>query len=348
MWMSIWTNGKIKTGVLMADETSESKDEVISIDEVLASPPPPGPVEEAVGKAPVEETKQENEETVIGPDLNEIDGLLAAEDPEFARALEEIKEGMNEQVEGEIQIDTLDIEDLVKGRAGGGPFFDRVRQLPGHLLSGLRASWPLVKESLQRYLNSGKETFQKTREFFSGWIAQYSRLPRKSKLMLWAAIALGGLSVATLVVSFSGQLHIDVGPKFLYSFADIADAKFVYDENEPLEDFTDPLFHPEHIVAVDRIIVNLRRPKNEPDRNPMGFFDFYFEASTQECAVELKDREGEVRDLVARTLEQLTYEELVTIPGKEKMKLALRKSLNGFLTRGQIRRVFLKNIVLKE
>lgn len=341
--MPVWTNGEL-TGVSMANESTESKEQVNAVDEVTSSPPPPGPVEEEAGKAPEESTEQE--EPAPDNDLNVIDDLLAAEDPEFAQMMSEIKEGETEaQAEAEVVIETLDIENLEKD---GGTFLDRVERSVQFLISLPPTLWGVLKAGAKRSWAAGKEGFQKTVEFTKNQKAAYDSLPRRSKLMLWLAIFSGLFAVLAVAIGFSGSVTIDVGPKYLKSFADIADEKFVYDESEPLEDFTDPLFHPEHIVTMDRIMVNLRRPRNAPEGNPMGFFDFYLEASNQEGAVELKDREGEVRDLIGRTLEQLTYEELITLAGKEKMKLALRKNLNNFLTRGQVRRVYLKNIVLKE
>jgi flagellar basal body-associated protein FliL len=79
----------------------------------------------------------------------------------------------------------------------------------------------------------------------------------------------------------------------------------------------------------------------------MGVFAFYIETSNQESAVELKDRDGEARDVISRTLEQMSAEGLSSVDGKEKLKIVIRKNLNSILTRGQVRRVFIKNIVLK-
>ncbi len=335
----------------MADDTSESINGSAAKDETEVSPPA-GPVEAAIGKAPPSEGQdhggaeaKEDDSTI---DLSAIDELIATEDPDFIRALDEVKEGgIDEQVQPEIPIETLDIEHL-QDDVDGGSISERVRRLIGRLVAATRAAGPALKEGVKRLLDELKENVRRSTEFITSRLEKYRALPNQSKRLLWAAVCLGVLSVFTLLVSVSGILKVEVGPRFLASFEQVADAAFVYGDNEPFEDFMDPLFHAEHIVAMDRIIVNLKRPRNAPERNPMGFFDLYFEASNQECAVEMKDREGEVRDLVARTLEQMTYEELITLDGKEKMKSVLRKSLNGFLTRGQIRRVYLKNIILKE
>jgi flagellar basal body-associated protein FliL len=96
---------------------------------------------------------------------------------------------------------------------------------------------------------------------------------------------------------------------------------------------------------IERIVANLRR--NSPSPNPMTMMELYIETSSQDAAIELRDREGEARDVIGRTLNRMPYDELTSAAGKNKLKVFLRQDLNSIMTKGRIRRVFFKSLILK-
>ena len=89
------------------------------------------------------------------------------------------------------------------------------------------------------------------------------------------------------------------------------------------------------------------RPSESSDENPMGYFEFYLEMNSQEAAVEIGDRMSEVIDSVQRTAESITYDEIITTAGKNKLKLVIRKNVNKVLSEGRVRKVFYKSVVIK-
>lgn len=313
--------------------------------EAAASPPAPeksaAPVKPSI--APVDESK-----------VADITNLLAAEDPAFASLMSDLQK-QGAQSSTEVDIDPLDLESIGKekppGRlrtffgwllrpidktmGEGHTFRSRIASLPGLILSGLRTFLLLIKSLMVSILRKIRETLERFRD-----------LPGRAKLILIVAIGCGVFAVFILKFTLaSRRAFFGFGNPFLHSFAERADATFTFDDRDPIEDFADPLFHPEHVVMMDKFIINLRRVR--PDENPMGLFEFYIEASNQDSAVEIKDREGEMRDVIARAIEQTTYKDLVSVEGKEKLKVMLRQALNTILTRGQVRRVYFKSVVLK-
>lgn len=340
--------------------SSESSDDVISLEDLVKDTESPEAAATTALGAPTATTDARPKAPAEAPvGTPEIDNLLAAEDPSFAASMSELHRlGETQNTTGEADIESLDVERLAREKQSfvGRVFYfltwpfrrasyapnslgNRILRLP--VLLG-----PLVVKSIGSGFRGVKGSLGAFSHALKKALANFKAMNTKSKLMVGAVVVLGALSIVTLKMTIGGRLAIlNIEPGFLRSFADVADAKYTYDENEPMEDFTDPLFHPEHVILFDKIVVNLRQPRD--GSSPMGLFEFYFEASNQESAVELKDRQGEARDIISRTLEQLPYDELVTAPGKERMKVALRKNLNAFLTRGQIRRVYLKTIVLK-
>lgn len=338
----------------MADEAQQPKDDVIPLDSIMpgASSAPLGPTAQSENDKAAEAKPAAPPQPTGSAD---VDALLAVEDPGFAESLNELKVHAGEK--GEIDIESLDAAQALKEaeelKTLKGKFkyifrkiFGAIRATFAFLMKLPKVGLPLLKSGAKTALLKSKAGAIFVAGRAKSWLQTFMALPSKSKIALALAVALGGLAVFTLKWSLGGRVSVALGPKFLNSFADIADAKFSYSEHEPFEEFTDPLFHPEHVVGMDRVIVNLRT--REGEGTPMGYFAFYFEATNQESAVELRDREHEVRDVVSRSLEQMSYAELSTVPGKEKLKVILRKNLNSLLSRGQVRRVYFKSFVLKQ
>ena len=329
-------------------ERQDQKEDLISLVDLVAEPGASGSASPAA--AP---TTQPSPEAAIAT----VDNLLATEDPQFAQAMQDLKAQGAAQAEAAeaVVIDSLDIAALEQ--EGGFKnrlyiFLFRLKSKIKPIAQRLKAlaqlpktAWPAIREGAVRGLATGKDYAKFILARVKEGFTSFKALPRKSKLLIVSAIVMGALSLFALKVTLQGKFLPTLEAKFLRSFGEVAEHAWSYAEAEPFEDFADPLYHPEHVVLVEKIVVNLRSLAESS--NPMGLFELYFEASNHECAVEIKDRHIEVKDLVSRSLEQLTYDDLVTPQGKEKMKVVLRKNLNAFLTRGQVRRVFFKSVVLK-
>ena len=282
--------------------------------------------------------------TVVEPGdkIEAIDNLLKVEDPAFAGQMEELHaQGVAAAAEA-AEIDPHDLEHLPPEKEVG-----RVRKVLRKM-----SIWPaLAIDALQ----AGAVAAVHALKALGKWLvhalktglANFKALSKVGKIKVLGVVILAGLAIAALNFALHSAFQPNLGPPFVRSFATLADASFTYDLKETLDDFSDPMLHPEHVVVFDHLVVNLRHRADDETENPMGLFAFYFSCSSQEGAVELKDREAEARDVISRALETLAYQELATGSGKEKLKTVLRKSLNGFLTKGQVRRVFIKNMVLK-
>ena len=287
-------------------------------------------------------------------DTSSVDALIAAEDPQFAAAMAEIQKIAKIEpadAGSGVEIDSLDLNAiapeapltlpqrvLAKISDGIDITVSVFKNFPAHVKSfakyGLKAALLKTKDGLIFVV-------KKIRSL----LTSFGYLPRSSQYLVFATLLLAALAAFVIKKTVAGHVLPKLESVYLRSYADVADAKFKYEADEPMENFTDPLYHPEHVVLMDKVIVNLKRLN--PDSTPMGLFEFYVELSTHEGAVEIKSREVEARDLISRTLEQMSYEELVTPEGKNKLKVILRKNLNELLTEGRVRRVFFKTVVVK-
>lgn len=297
-----------------------------------------------------------------GTAVDKIDEILEIEDPAFTAELKELAAIGAEPTEVEVAPDS-EIESTVarekaelatRGRKKIFVFLikrpmRRLKQF-GFFLKSI-VTW--LKVSGKPMLISGAKSgfastkhglgyvFGKLKAVFSA----FGALPRKSKLLVVGVAVLGGLAVGMTLVAYRGNFLPSLEKNFLVNLSTVATEKFEIPKDAKWVDLNDPMLHPEHIVLVERIIANLKPPGD--GSNPMALIDLYLEAGTQESAIELKDRDSESRDVISRTLEQMTYDELITDAGKTKLKIFIRKNLNDNLTSGRIRRVFFKSIVLK-
>ncbi len=129
---------------------------------------------------------------------------------------------------------------------------------------------------------------------------------------------------------------------FLKNWAEVADVAYALQPEDLTENIDDPLKHPEYTVLIHKIAANLKAPNSH--RSPMVTTELYVEASNQDAAIEIKDRELEVRDSLERVFELTTFDELDTKAGKEKLKVHIRAALDQMLNKGHIKRVFFSSI----
>lgn len=297
-----------------------------------------------------------------GTATDKIDEILEIEDPAFTAELRELAAIGAEPTEVDVVPDS-EIENTVarekaelgsKGRKKIYVFLvkrpmRRLKQF-GFFLKSI-VTWlkvsgkPMLISGAKTALTSTKGGLNFVLGKVKAVLAAFGALPKKSKFLVLSVIILGVLAGAMTLVAYRGGFLPNLEKNFLVNFSTAASETFKIEKDAKWVDLNDPMLHPEHIVLVERIIANLKPPGD--GSNPMALIDLYLEAGTQESAIELKDRDSESRDVISRTLEQMTYDELITEAGKTKLKIFIRKNLNDNLTSGRIRRVFFKSIVLK-
>src|SRR5690606_28930606 len=101
----------------------------------------------------------------------------------------------------------------------------------------------------------------------------------------------------------------------------------------------------QNLMILSRMTVNLQVSSGSGP-NPMGSFEFFIEGNSPDVMVEIKDREHEVRDFCQRTIEEMTYDQMESVDGKQLLQEKLRRGVNRILTKGQIRKIFYKTAIL--
>lgn len=177
-------------------------------------------------------------------------------------------------------------------------------------------------------------------------IKDFLSLRWKVKSLFFVAVILALVTLVVFNKSMEGQLIPEMKKNYILNFNEVADKIYPIAAEDKWEKFRNPLRFPEYVVRFDRLIVMLKRSQFS-SQSPMGVFALYFETSSQEAATEMKFRETEMRDVAARTLEEMTYDEIRSFEGKQKAKKALIQSINKVLNQGKLVNVYFKDFVLK-
>jgi flagellar basal body-associated protein FliL len=167
----------------------------------------------------------------------------------------------------------------------------------------------------------------------SGWT-------RQRKLLLLALV----LTVATIIAMLSKSKFLKHGPE--KSLMDLADQVVVLPEKFEEVQFLSGEAGFDDVLLLKKIVVNVKRSEDSSP-NPMVAYECYLQNSNQEVAVEIKDRELEIRDAISRLTEEFSYNDLNTIDGKNRFKLIMRRELNSRLNRGRVVGVYFKTFILK-
>ena len=138
-------------------------------------------------------------------------------------------------------------------------------------------------------------------------------------------------------------LHEDL---FISSFEKIGTTSADYNPNTDTESFYDNPRFAKNLMSLSRLFVNLKASENSGS-NPMLILEVTVEGLSTDAIVEIKDRQAEFKDLLARHSEEKTYDELVEAEGKRALTDQFRDLLNANLTRGQVRRVLIKSFIIK-
>lgn len=349
-------------------------DEIVSLEDLLKSdgmPSAPGATPSSDGtKAAGVSAKGAPYQNPIDIDLARVDALLDAEDPTFITKVQELRK---EKLTGDIESDSFDDAefDLLERRNATDTPPPPQPEGPGlkdQLVSFVRQCKAIFKQSggatgsspgsmkldakallMEKPKIWGKAAIARLKQGAAsskGVLKNFKATPWTMKLAYLGFLSLMALLVLVVTLMIRGRLLPGFEIKFVPTVAADADHAWTIGENEEWDDFYSPLRHPEHVVLLDKVVVNLRRSESS-DENPMGYFEFYLELSSHDAAVEVSDRKAEVSDAVQRTAEAISYDEIITAAGKNKLKLVIRKNVNNILTQGRVRKVFYKSVILK-
>lgn len=280
--------------------------------------------------------------------LNKLEKAIQDNDPDFTSAIQDLTTIANENLNLElVDIDKVLEEGKAKTlKAKLRRFFILLNSKFVKSLMFIRwiAEYS-IKELAPLLLKKLKITFQRLTTFTITLIANFKSLSKRKKILLVVfTLGLGALLAYFNKLIKGGFIKAEQKP-FIYSMEELAENKYFFEANELEPFYSSPRFN-QNVVALRRIVVNLKRSKNS-SLNPMGAFEFFLQGNSSDVMIEVKDRESEILDLFQIEMRMFNYEDLETVEGKSKLVDKLKIEINKILVRGKINKIYYKTFILK-
>jgi flagellar basal body-associated protein FliL len=200
----------------------------------------------------------------------------------------------------------------------------------------------LLKYLLSRTIAILKVTIASIKNVLNKFI----KLSSVEKLAFFFTIAGIVGSLFFLTKTFTGAWLPRFEDPMLHSLEDGSKSTGSYRNQEDMQYLLQAFPEVEFYVLLNKVVVNLQ-PDATSSLKPMGIFELYLGLDSQDTAIEARDRELEMVDIIQRSLESFTYSEFNTPDGIVRIKSYMREQLNSILNQGKVLHVFFKTMVIK-
>lgn len=322
----------------------------------------------AAAAAPAFEEKKKDEEVKAAPEvevlsLEDLDKILNDADPTFVESMTSLGKDLQANA-ANIDLRSLKLDKEILGITDKEEEEKRAKRLPlttravNAVVNGTNIG---VDRMTDFTYNSAITIRDKSKEIppllrrlqqalkkdildFVAWYKARTKIQKINfYLLLVASLALViviGRSIQGLPLLSPAEFPL------LRSFEEVATKITDLKVDEPMEQFDSPLRNPEYVVLYKKMFVNLKA--QGVSKSPMAAFEVFIEANSQESAIELKDRERQFKDVIARVFEAIPYSDIATAEGKAKLKLIIRRDLNQVINKGRVKKVYFKTFFYKQ
>lgn len=289
--------------------------------------------------------------------LLDIDKILENEDPALKKNLEQIRAI---EPDKSVDIQTVAIDESLISEEKSPKALGRFGKIKAKLKDRFSVLWLRFKNRAIQFFHNAL-IFLKTRpkEFalysyvIIKTLAKIAAQPfvafyaadRWQKATVLVFFGLVGASGFVLRANFRGIWVPYLTEPTLVSLAAEADWVEDYDLKAPGQSFFDVFPQERHEFLLKKFKVNLKR--SSMNETPMGAFEVIVLVDSEDTAIELRDRQIELADLVQRVIEDQTFESLDTKFGKDRLKSELKSELNKKLTQGYAKDISFKTFVIK-
>lgn len=312
--------------------------------------------------------------TVPEMSVEDVDNLLAEENPEFLKSIASIAQDKSLTVE-QIIIDDAELAlnaeiDLWRSYSGWRKIVYTFFPFAPHFALRLKALkfWIVAFAvgqkikllALYRYLKTQgrqqamvwiKRRKKKIEKVVVENIESYRSLSPRVKIFLFVSLGLGALALGIVYLAATGRLIPKEKEVYLAGFDTHASETYTFDPETEVEPYINNARMAQNLYLTPKIFVNLKpAPIPDPTRdseNPMGGFEFFIEGMSSEVVVEVKDREAMTHDLINQVVHEMTFAQLDTAEGKAELCNRIRSALNKVLVTGRVQNVRIKTIIIK-
>ncbi len=296
--------------------------------------------------------------------LEELDKIIEAEDPSFktdiealsdveandAAAAEESEAADQEEAEEQSSLRHRILATLLKPwRRMKALFHLKKMVFKNRFLLFIDSTKTFIRHDLPKHVKNfsaqSKAWAAALAKFVKTRWKQFSDLTKVQKLALLMTFVFTVAALAILSRTvLGGWLPRFIDP-LVHSFSD--GAKFVraYKDKNDMQDLFQAFPEVEFYVLLEKVIVNVK-PDAGSGPNPMGAFELYLGLDSQDTAIEVKDRQKELLDIVQRAIEGFSYSELSSQMGKARVKSVVRDRVNNVLNQGQVFRIYFNTFIM--
>jgi hypothetical protein len=193
--------------------------------------------------------------------------------------------------------------------------------------------------------NSASEEVDDTEKVPSAFKAFIDNLPEETKQRYYLATAIMLTLMPLSYFIYKGKVLPNFELPYVVSMNELT--KDVYPYN--VEGTWVPLFDESrtrsHTVQLPKAVINLRSRGGD---SSYGEFKFSLVLRDEELSGAIDAKQSEILDLVQRVLEQITWDELQTPVGKEKVKKIIRHRINQYLQGNVVIGVYYQSVLLSK
>lgn len=298
--------------------------------------------------------------------LDSLDSIISEVDPEFSQALGEI--GTDDSANIEIYSEDISLEytladevKLWKETPGRRQKLLRLFPFLPRIFYFYKVKRLILRLKLSNFKEQAIYRTKNARPLLLAWIKHFVGSFRsqisdafttigtfsglKKMAFLGVLLATGPAIYVAYKASTTGLFphHQEL---FAGSMEDWSQKNYFFEPGKDVDSFYESTRTSQNILLMKKMVVNLRRSSGA-NTTPMGAFEFYLEGTSAEVVIEIKDREPEMEDLILSTIEEMTYDQMATGEGKQLLCDRLKREINKVLTKGFVRRVFIKTAIIK-
>lgn len=290
-------------------------------------------------------------------DTSLLDQALMEADPDFVKSLSDIGPEINtaQVIDDEsLDLNDLDAMDLAGEKDLSLSFRDRLtlrlrrwkRQGKQRLKVFKTQMILFVTETLPelglRLLDEAKNVLHTLKAM----LERFGRWSLAQKVGFFVMIFFTMTSAVVIYKSMhTGIIHEKDGV-LIRQLDDFAEEVIFVEADGGYDSFYDSPRASQNLVSLKRMVFNIR-PSSMSGEQPMAAVELFIEGYAPEVIIEIKDREAELLDLFQREGEQMSYDLLSSAEGKRMFSEKLQNTVNQVLTEGKVKKIFLKNFILK-
>lgn len=174
--------------------------------------------------------------------------------------------------------------------------------------------------------------------------ARFDNLPKELKSRYMAALLIPLVTFPFAIAIYMGKILPSFSLPYHFSMKEVSEKIYTYSTDEPKVPLFDQFRSDAYTHSMSKILVNLRTESGDA---AYAEFEFFLSLREEKISKLVEDKNSEIQDILRTILARLTWEELQTPLGKEKVKKTVRHQLNSFLQGNYVLGVYYRSVILK-